>query len=57
MALISTATATQLFFAPVAVSPCSTSQDMCQNGGFCVVLFGIDVSCTCRFVSKIMRFC
>ena len=30
-----------------AVVPCVPSQDRCQNGGFCVVIFGRDVECTC----------
>ena len=31
-----------------AVVPCVPSQDRCQNGGFCVVIFGRDIQCTCR---------
>ena len=31
------------------VEPCAPNQDKCQNGGFCVVLFGVDISCTCPY--------
>jgi hypothetical protein len=30
-----------------AVVPCAASQDRCQNGGFCVILFGKEIQCTC----------
>ena len=30
-----------------SVAPCAASQNICKNNGFCVVLFGVDVTCTC----------
>jgi hypothetical protein len=31
-----------------SVAPCpATVNDPCKNGGFCVLLFGVTVSCTC----------
>jgi hypothetical protein len=39
-----------------AVVPCDPSQDQCQNGGFCVIIFGRDIQCTCR-VGFTGKFC
>ena len=30
-----------------AIAACSTSQNVCKNGGYCVLLFGRDTACTC----------
>ena len=31
-----------------SVAPCPASQsNVCRNGGFCVILFGVNVTCTC----------
>ena len=45
-------TTTQSFLTAAAVAPCSANQDRCQNGGFCVILFGRDIQCTCRYIRK-----
>ena len=30
-----------------AVAACTASQNVCKNGGYCVILFGRDITCTC----------
>ena len=30
-----------------SVSTCDSSQNKCQNGGYCVILFGTNITCTC----------
>ena len=31
------------------MAACTPTQNICQNGGFCVILFGRDITCTCSF--------
>ena len=32
---------------PPSVAPCPISMNICKNYGFCVILFGKDITCTC----------